>query len=280
MLSAATVLVLGPSGIGKSAFHDVFRKNVARIEPHRVCDTPRDSLDIHYLSKVAHAGLLSMLADQKAKGPFGGTLDIKIYSEVVLFRVRGEDQVLFRPRDLAWRAKKIEIFGPVFWELMQLQADLDWLDEVLTGTLFVIFLNPWPQPLSQVDPASAVDPTSSEGKVLVRLLERRNEKPENIAKRVAKIGEELTAWRSIAATVAKGYCVLETTAWPYAEYTYPKLGDPRRAMWLQQARNSIVALAKRRLTSEEYELFEKLLTPETVLTGAGGEKHAFPPGRA
>lgn len=78
-----------------------------------------------------------------------------------IFKVRGEDQVLFRPRH--WTADtKVEVFGPVFWELFCARAPVGWLEEVVPGTVFAIFLNPWNRPLADIDPSAAGDPASPE----------------------------------------------------------------------------------------------------------------------
>ena len=210
---AVIVLVFGPSGIGKSPLDEIFRDEVRRLEPHRVRDAPRDSLDRYHLSKIAHTSILLLPADQEPKGPFGGASQIFVHSTVALFKVRAEDQVLFRPGDgIPSGVTMVEIFGPVFRDLLDQRGTVGWVDALFSGTVFAIFLNPWSRPFAQVEPNMAGNPASPDGRVLVELLEQRHEPPAKIERRVANIVEELRAWRSIAAITDKGFHVFEAIA--------------------------------------------------------------------
>lgn len=261
-MNSIGAVFLGPSGSGKSDLTEAF--STIAMTPDRVRANPRDSNDIHYLSKRGFAGILSLLEGQIPMASFGGPLEIKIYRDVATFKVRHEHQVLWRPtRDQERLAKNLELYGPVLWALLENRGNLGWVDELLSETMwFVIILNPWARPLAQVEPAVASDPTSTDGKVLVELLERRNEKPENIQKRVINIAEELSAWQSIASATGKDFRVLEAIGWPYAEHTFPKPDDPGKRVRLGQARRAIIALAKENLTTEDSEIFRSLLKPD------------------
>ncbi len=248
MVHEASLVVLGPSGVGKSSLQSVFQTDL-EIEPHRVRRRPRryrdetDQDDVYYLSQTAYDGLRSILSDQEPlAGPTDDSIRLEVYNRVLFFKVRGKQQVLFLPtRDDAAK-RRIEIYGPVLAKLLQLPIT----EFLFQPETFILLLNPWRQPLSDIDPNAASRPGSAEVGVLVKLLKERGEAPDEIQDRVSCIREELSAWKSIASVPRPSFHVLEAIGWPHAEYTWPPPG-PEREDYEQQVKGTLKALAEAEL---------------------------------
>lgn len=259
-----SVIVLGPSGVGKSVLEAVFQVET-RIEPHRVRKCPRNSEDVYYLSRMAHEGIRSILVGQASTGPFGGAHAIVMYEKVVLFNVRKTPQVLFLPNaHVSSGRKKIEIYGPVLEEMRKRQ-DNPALQPIFEGEAFVVLLNPWDRSISSINPETASDPTSVPGRVLVDLLVGRREQSNEIADRLSNIPEELEAWKSMASTPSDRFHVLECVNWAYAEHTFLNLNPADKSARLVQAKQEVQRVAKATLSDDLTDQFERLLKPDAEI---------------
>jgi hypothetical protein len=214
---------------------------------------------------MAHEGIRSILVGQASTGPFGGVHEIVVYEKVVLFNVRKTPQVLFLPNPhVPPGRKKIEIYGPVLEEMRKRQ-DNPPLKPIFEGDVFVVLLNPWDRLISWVNPDTARDPTSVQGRVLVDLLVGRGEQSDEIADRISNIPEELQAWKSMASTQSDRFHVLECVNWAYAEHTFLNLNPADKSARLAQAKQEVQQVAKATLSDDLTNQFERLLKPDTEI---------------
>lgn len=204
-----TLFILGPSGVGKSPLEELLRPEVQRLNPYRLRPSgPRDAADCYY----THADL-----EKQLRASFGclGELPIEISENVewytkagvLLFKVRGERQILFLSALEGLRVKG-EIYAPVLVKLLAVPT----LRKIF-GELRIILLNPAAQSVCQL-PKNRV--LRNLKKITAQNLRRRGDSTDAVNRRIASIDEEFPAWREL---VSKWNAV-EYCQWSFPEYRY------------------------------------------------------------
>jgi hypothetical protein len=252
---ATNLAIIGPSGAGKSPLGSFINSDLV-VEPHRVREKPRDestgSPDIYYMSRMAYNGLLSVLDEcEKLVDPGAAEQpELQVYKHVLIFKVRGDPQVLFLPERLSESMKrKVEIYGPVLAKLLK----YNFPQSLFQGHNFVLLLNPWNQPIEEVDPTNVTSSDYSEGKVVADMLEKRGESQKEILKRLSRIPEELYAWKAIAelSRTSERLHFLDVQGWEHAECTYSPDAKARAVL----AAKTIMEIAETKLPKEYKKLF-------------------------
>jgi hypothetical protein len=213
---ADTLLIVGPGGVGKSPLDKILRTDIVRIDPYRLRNAgPRNPSDVLY----AHPKLRDELyLTYQQLGVEFTCLSNDVHwfpqARTLFLKVRHDWQVLLLS-SLPSGVAKAEIFAPavpVMMENPQIRH--------LFGRMEVLVLNP---------AASLADVTDIKEKTRYN-CEKRGDKPDSIAERVASIDEEVVAWRHMVSLGAQ-----ECANWAFPEYIYKKRGEQATLIAVRRA---------------------------------------------
>ncbi len=202
----STLIIVGPSGSGKSPLNDSLSNEVKTCEPHRFRDAPRDAGDIRYMNRGAFPHLIDMLIRLKAeKTVIATSPQVEIYRQarVCVLDVRGTPQVLFLD-ELSPTTVKCEIYGPAACVLFQ-NPEI----RAVLGELFVVALNP-------AGPLGSPGASRDIAAMTFENCRRRGDDEATAEKRAASVADEVESWRDLLKLGAGD----EHCNWEFPEYRY------------------------------------------------------------
>jgi len=221
-----TLLIFGPSGVGKSPLEELLKPEIQRVNPYRLRPSgPRGPDDFYY----AHPDLedqLSASFKRLGDSPLKIADCIQWYPKamVLVFPVRDRKQILFLS-NFRQTLAKAEIYAPVFVKLLE-HPDL----RLLFGELQIILLNPASVSVVSEDVESVIQELKEH---TGRNLRERGDSEKAIEQRVASIDEEFPAWQRLI----RDYNGIEYVNWQFPEYRYNR---EDRFSVLRQAKTALL----------------------------------------
>jgi len=219
-----TIMLIGHSGVGKSPLENIFKPAVKISAPLRVRDRPRDEKDIFYIPQQVR-DTLKNLNREKVLAVSG---DIVVYSSVIFFPVRGNDQVVINHSNDSHEYMKYEIFAPVYYKLLNIPEVREFYPFLTGGPdhrVLVILLNPTPAGFLDMgfDKTGLLKKAENGLRCRHKLMGTEQlEIEKDVAKRIKHINDELPAWKALLNIPGNfpNFFVLEILNWEFFEYTY------------------------------------------------------------
>jgi len=237
---------MGHSGIGKSPLTKLFkltgwepfRIRIPRnAEDAKVCKSPAeyDDLERRYVgAQLLYAGE----PDSSSK--------LRVYEDWSFFEVRGARQCLeHAAAKVVSVPLRIEVFAPVFLEMLKNQGSLKSAFALSTENLLILLLNPTSTPFRDMHEPSQELRLATLFAVTER--DRLMGKGVDLAdglRRVDYLAEELAAWREILELFPMN--TVECRNWPHFEfrYTSPAQGPWHGQVELGQARKRVLGAVR------------------------------------
>ena len=145
--------------------------------------------------------------------------------------------------------RRIEIYAPILVELLKCPDPAGFLQ----GETFILFLNPWSRPITEIDPMEFDASDSEEREIATEILRKRGDTDEEIEQRIGCLPEELEAWQAMRkmADTSPQLHFVDAVAWPHVEHTYRADFDGRAEL----AYETLVFLAEDKLPAPISEVF-------------------------
>lgn len=203
----ATVLVVGPGGVGKGPLGQVFRPEIAALDPYRLRPKgpKKDRHDPFYAHPKLQEELRRAFVRCGDRALRSGDNRIEWFpnSRALFFLVRDEWQLLLLDPDV--QPARGEIYAPALISLLSTQ----YLRDIL-GRTQVLFLNPAARSISAMPNWAEIENATKHNCLL------RGDSDADVEKRVNSVLEEAPAWQQLV----KERLATEYLAWEFPEYKY------------------------------------------------------------
>ena len=210
-MAKSTIIIVGPSGIGKSPLDKLIRPDVIRLDPYRLRkDGPRDNEDRLYAPpklRLEMSAVFREFGEQPMEEEVDGE-KVEWYpkAHVAFFTVRSEWQCIIVPRD-AGALAKMEIYAPILPTLLKFY-DFN----TSLGKLKGIFLNPASESILYMKDWEAIKVKTRQNCL------KRGDSKESTEKRVESVASEAPHWRKLV----ENRVAIEEFNWPFAEHRYKR----------------------------------------------------------
>jgi hypothetical protein len=273
-MNGLRICIIGHSGIGKSPLAKLF--NVGGWEPKRV-RTPRNEADKALCITKAEAETLQQQhGDVKPLYQSQGNPgELTVWHDWSRFLVRGKEQWLEHTLDAknAEKALRIEIFGPVFVEMLSNLKRLGSAFALSRDDLMIILLNPTSDSFAKMnEPSPALQLAVS---VATGERSRVQTGAVDLGDSILRIGHlsgehgELAAWKALLSLKLDGKAVnvVECKSWPHFEFRYlaPSQGINDQRVELLRARETLLKAVHEQCPSHEDRLVRIVRTAAEIL---------------